>query len=250
MDRFIESRKRLNLSWNEKEVKKLLEAVIKYGTNWKIIWEEYFKPNRNPNSLRGKWERLYYAKQRPSYHNPWTSEENKLLIDGVNKFGVGKWAQISKLFPQRDRHQIKNHWIDIFYGNRGKWTTEEDNLLFKLVDKYGLKWTLIGKHLNRARNDIYSRYFIIIRKKWTTDENLSLRNLIAKYGENWKIISDHFPNRSVYDIKMHYKQCSSINPNVNKGRWKPEEIKAFDEAFHKFGKKWRHIAEFVRTRTP
>ncbi|RIB04920.1 Homeodomain-like protein, partial [Gigaspora rosea] len=139
----------------------------------------------------------------------WTPEEDKLLADGVAKYGVGKWAQISKLFTYRDRHQVKNHWIDILYRNRGKWTSDEDNLLLKLVEKY-----------------------------------------VSKHGENWKIISEHFPNRSVYDIKMHYKRCSSINPKVNKGRWKSDEIKAFNEAFLKFGKKWRHIAEFVRTRTP
>ncbi|CAG8623146.1 10986_t:CDS:1, partial [Gigaspora margarita] len=250
MKRLIESRKRLNSRWNENEVRKLLDAVIEHGTNWKIIWDQYFKPNRNPSSLRGKWERLHYAKQRPSYHNPWTPEEDKILADGVAKFGVGKWAQISKLFTYRDRHQVKNHWIDILYRNRGKWTTEEDNLLLKLVEKFGIKWTLIGRHMNRARNDVYSHYFFIIRKDWTNDENLSLRNLVAKHGENWKIISEHFPNRSVYDIKMHYKRCSSINPKVNKGRWKSDEINAFNEAFLKFGKKWRHIAEFVRTRTP
>ncbi|CAG8681385.1 4904_t:CDS:1, partial [Cetraspora pellucida] len=249
INRLMESRKRLNSSWNENEVGKLLDAVVEHGTNWKTIWEQYFKPNRNPGSLRGKWERMYYAKQRPSYHNPWTPEENKILADGVAKYGVGKWAQISKLFVHRDRHQVKNHWIDILYRNRGKWTPEEDKLLLKLVNQFGVKWTLIGKHMNRARNDIYSRYYILIRKEWTKDENQMLQDLIAKHGENWKIISEHFSNRSVYDIKMHYKQCSSINPKVNKGRWTAEEIKAFNEAFLKFGKKWKHVAELVGTRT-
>ncbi|CAG8814447.1 21351_t:CDS:1, partial [Dentiscutata erythropus] len=87
MNRLIESRKRLNSRWNENEVRKLLDAVVEHGTNWKTIWDQYFRPNRNPSSLRGKWERLHYAKQRPSYHNPWTPEEDKILAAGIAKYG-------------------------------------------------------------------------------------------------------------------------------------------------------------------
>ncbi|CAG8616576.1 1553_t:CDS:1 [Cetraspora pellucida] len=247
-ERFIKTRK--VIAWNEEEIKRLHDAVAKHGPSWKTIWEKYFKPHRTPRLLNQKWRVLNMIKQRPSYYNPWTPEEDEILKSGVAKYGVGKWIEISKLFKQRDSLQIRSRWKVISSKTRGKWTPEEDSRLLELIKIHGNKWTMIGKTFNRSPDDVYLHYFYLNRVKWTKEEDEKLHDLIKKYGEDWNIIKKDFPKRSFYDIKLRYIKYPRTNPNINVGKWKSEEITAFYKAFVEFGKKWKYVADSIGTRTP
>lgn len=43
-------------------------------------------------------------------------------------------------------------------NHKGKWTAEDEQNLITLVQKYGRKWTLIGKKLRRTSDNVYDKY--------------------------------------------------------------------------------------------
>ena len=43
-------------------------------------------------------------------------------------------------------------------NHKGPWTQQEIDQLLALVDKYGRKWKMIGKELNRTSDNVYDKY--------------------------------------------------------------------------------------------
>ena len=43
-------------------------------------------------------------------------------------------------------------------NHKGPWTQEEVDQLLALVDKFGRKWKMIGKQLNRTSDNVYDKY--------------------------------------------------------------------------------------------
>jgi hypothetical protein len=80
-----------------------------YGNdNWKIIAKEF--PDRNARQLRERW-RFYLDPQLNK--NPFTPEEDKIIIDGQNQFG-NFWKTISEnLLPNRTDISIRNRFRQI-----------------------------------------------------------------------------------------------------------------------------------------
>ncbi|OHT16621.1 Myb-like DNA-binding domain containing protein [Tritrichomonas foetus] len=79
--------------------------VEKFGTkNWNQIAE--FMPMRNARQCKERF--LSYLS--PSINlNPWTAEEDALLIKMYNEYGP-KWVKISKSFDGRSDNNLKNRW--------------------------------------------------------------------------------------------------------------------------------------------
>lgn len=84
---------------------KLLDLVEQYGTEqWNFIAREI--KDRTPRQCRDRW--THYLD--PSLnHNPWTQEENELLLQKVEELGC-KWKIISAFFKNRTDVHIKNHY--------------------------------------------------------------------------------------------------------------------------------------------
>src|SRR6266480_4104202 len=180
--------KHLTNKWTEEEIRKLNEAISIYGNKWKYISETYFQSNRNPKSLSYILYRLkqlmdesYRFEYRFEY-NRWTEEEDKILREGIEKYGVGKWKKISEFMQTRNRTQIGNRWHMISMKKRGRWTKEEDEVLLNLVKKYGPKFSKISKDLGRPSVNISKRYMLITSDPWTLRDNAKLRDLVGKFG--------------------------------------------------------------------
>lgn len=43
-------------------------------------------------------------------------------------------------------------------NHQGEWTPQEVQKLTELVEKFGRKWTLIGKELGRTSDNVYDKY--------------------------------------------------------------------------------------------
>ena len=73
----------------------LKQLVLKLGTkNWKKVAKQM--PNRTTRQCREHWN--YYL--NPNINkDPWTSEEEALLLEKQGEFG-NKWSQISKFFKK------------------------------------------------------------------------------------------------------------------------------------------------------
>lgn len=94
-----------------------------------------------------------------------------------------------------------------------------------------------------------------------------LRQAVAQHGENdnWKIIATSIPGRSNKACRKVGDFCSflmsiassvfvqrwlhSLQPNVKKSAWTPDEDRLLLELFDKFGPKWSLIARHIAGRT-
>jgi hypothetical protein len=97
----------------------LKELIERLGTNNWIKMKGYFS-NRTTRQLRERW-RLYL---NPNINqNPWTKEEDQLLLEGQKIYG-NAWKDISKVFlPNRTNIAIRNRFHQLI-----KQTESELNL--------------------------------------------------------------------------------------------------------------------------
>jgi len=93
---------------------------------------------------------------------PWTSEEDALLMEAIQKYGTQRWPLIAN-HVQRGRagKQCRERWFNHLCPNvkKGDWTEEEDRIIQEGVLELGTKWSEIVKRLpGRTDNSIKNRY--------------------------------------------------------------------------------------------
>jgi hypothetical protein len=86
----------------------LRQLVERFGTN---SWSEIacVMPGRNSRQCRDRWKH-YLSGQSTNY---WTPEEDKMLTEKVQQFGM-KWTRISTFFLNRTDFDVKTRWFQIF----------------------------------------------------------------------------------------------------------------------------------------
>ncbi|KAK3128199.1 hypothetical protein QOZ80_6BG0458330 [Eleusine coracana subsp. coracana] len=100
---------------------------------------------------------------------PWTPEEDKLLIDYVQKNGHGRWRRLSKLAGlNRCGKSCRLRWNNYLRPDikRGPFTDEEEKLIIHLHSILGNKWSSIATKLpGRTDNEIKNYWNTHLRKK-------------------------------------------------------------------------------------
>ncbi|EFC46449.1 predicted protein, partial [Naegleria gruberi] len=101
--------------WTKEEDDKILQLVKTYGPeNWSMIASHL--PGRIGKQCRERW----YNHLDPSIKKePWTEEEETLLLDAQSKLG-NKWAEISKLIVGRTDNACKNHFNSLIAREKKK----------------------------------------------------------------------------------------------------------------------------------
>lgn len=87
------------------EDNRLIQLVEQYGAqNWSGIAN--FMPGRSARQCRERWKNYL----NPEISNePWTPEEDQILLDKYKEFGK-KWSQIAKFFNKRTDINVKNRF--------------------------------------------------------------------------------------------------------------------------------------------
>ena len=101
-------------SWSPAEDRVLVDAVQLLGIHvgWSAI--SGLVPGRTPKRCRERWVNHLTAGIR---RDPWSSEEDQILVDAQRKLG-NTWTTITELLPGRTANNIKNRWYSHFCPKR------------------------------------------------------------------------------------------------------------------------------------
>ena len=92
-------------SWTREEDEMIIEFVKQYGTkNWTKL--ATLLPGRIGKQCRERWRNHLDPDVN---RNPWTEEEDNILIEMHEKIG-NQWVKIAEYLPGRSDNSIKNRW--------------------------------------------------------------------------------------------------------------------------------------------
>ncbi|KRX04824.1 Homeodomain protein [Pseudocohnilembus persalinus] len=137
-------------------------------------WEYIGKitPGKNSELCKFKWLSL---KKLSIQQQPWTKQEDNILLDLVAEKGKSNWSEVAKqLYLRSDtkifrqskkcRERYNNHLDPSI--KKGAWNKKEDKLLLKLTKNSGNKWAEIAKLIKgRTENAVKNRFNAIQKKK-------------------------------------------------------------------------------------
>ncbi|TKY45603.1 Transcription factor MYB39 [Spatholobus suberectus] len=100
---------------------------------------------------------------------PWSPEEDKILVDYIQKHGHGSWRALPKLAGlNRCGKSCRLRWTNYLRPDikRGKFSDEEEQLIINLHAVLGNKWAAIASHLpGRTDNEIKNFWNTHLKKK-------------------------------------------------------------------------------------
>ncbi|GKA81798.1 probable ubiquitin-like-specific protease 2A isoform X1 [Tanacetum coccineum] len=113
-----------NQKWTTEEEGALYDGVAKHGVGkWKIVLSDpQFASslvNRSNTDLKNKWRSLSKKFDMPKTRLKWTTEEEEALRAGVQKHGVGKWAdilsdsQFASFLDSRSQRYLYGKWRNL-----------------------------------------------------------------------------------------------------------------------------------------
>ncbi|XP_058741329.1 transcription factor MYB118-like [Vicia villosa] len=105
----------------------------------------------------------------------WTEDEDWLLGEFVDLFGLQNWFYIATLIEGKTNKQCWNRWHNHVRPDieKGPWSKEEDMTLIKAHKEVGNKWTEIAKRLPRRTENT-------VRNHW----NNTKKRLYSKKAQN------------------------------------------------------------------
>ncbi|KAJ4746436.1 Myb transcription factor [Rhynchospora pubera] len=100
---------------------------------------------------------------------PWTTEEDEILKEYIEKHGPGNWRNLpTKAGLNRCGKSCRLRWTNYLRPDikRGKFTDDEERLIIHLHSLHGNKWSMIATKLaGRTDNEIKNYWNTHIRKK-------------------------------------------------------------------------------------
>ncbi|KAK7389081.1 hypothetical protein VNO78_23913 [Psophocarpus tetragonolobus] len=126
--------------------------------------------NKNTSESPSSRRTLKSRKKSNVVKGQWTSDEDRLLIQLVEQYGVRKWSHIAQALPGRIGKQCRERWHNHLRPDIKKdiWTEEEDKILIQSHAEIGNKWAEIAKKLpGRTENSIKNHWNATKRRQYS-----------------------------------------------------------------------------------
>ncbi|KAJ0985269.1 hypothetical protein J5N97_003625 [Dioscorea zingiberensis] len=127
---------------------------------------------------------------------PWTSAEDALLVEYVNKHGEGNWNAVQKYSGlSRCGKSCRLRWANHLRPNlkKGAFSREEEEKIIELHSQMGNKWARMAAHLpGRTDNEI--------KNYWNTRAKRCIRHGLPVYPHNM-IFNENKPRVNVGEFR-------------------------------------------------
>ncbi|KAJ0239429.1 Transcription factor MYB102 [Hirschfeldia incana] len=161
---------------------------------------------------------------------PWTSEEDKKLVDYIQQHGYGNWRTLPKNAGlRRCGKSCRLRWTNYLRPDikRGRFSLEEEETIIHLHSFLGNKWSAIAARLpGRTDNEIKNFWNTHIRKKLlrmgidpvTHSPRLDLLDISSILASSLYNSSSHHVNMSrlMMDAHRQQQQHPLVNPEILK----------------------------------
>ena len=116
---------------------------------------------------------------------PWTLEEDRLLINWIDKNGPKNWTKCSQFIPGRSGKQCREHWNNSLNSEivKGNWSSEEDFFIMLFYKKFNGSWKkMIPIFKSRTENSIKNRFYSQLRKITSKYIKTGKKEYSTKFG--------------------------------------------------------------------
>lgn len=152
---------------SEDDMDKIFEVINLCRIGNYVPWNQvmYFVQDHSLLQVKYQWHKML-SERRSS--QPWTHEEDVLLLNLVDRFGDRDWNRIANYVPGRSNKSCRERYImRLRFEKRavGAWLRKEDETLLSLINRYGTNWSLISTYLpERNNHQVRNRYGLLKRE--------------------------------------------------------------------------------------
>jgi hypothetical protein len=131
--------------------------------------------------------------EKRKFRKMFTPEEDKRLIELVEKYGTNSWWVVSSKMSARSSRQCRERWTTYLAPDVDKspWNQQEDRLLIEKVRELGSQWSLIKVYfVNRTVNNSKNRWNTVLRRMRANNLDVNNTDAFVLCGRSVKTIKE------------------------------------------------------------